>query len=428
MVAPYNPPIKGQDFVLRISLPDMVEAGSFKVDPPIASGDFQVDKDGLGLVNLSVVPVVQPFGSVLVKISLSASEMNADVVTIVGRDQSVPKEWADFVLSIPTASLPPEPFELDVPLVLENDGVNAASIIMKADVAVDGYVYGGNILTKTSGAPAPLNTIGATEYIDPQYPSRQVYIGGGWTGNRDATGILFCLDPNKAPDAPVDGGYPYVFFEPTRAVFQMEMWNYASPSGRYWSKEWWLNGGTATQYNWEIGFKAGYFQRDLVFCSNGAVEQWRLAYSAGSHFLPGVTKTQDIGSPSKALRNIHSGGVNLIQRNLADQAKITTQNTEVSSPPIALIQGGEIDVFGFGSPYPGYRFRGITIGGSDPDLGAVDNIPTNSIAFYCDESYDDDPAPHTGSIVMTMFAGSVSSYYPLTIYSDSITALQLAVL
>ena len=102
MAAPYNPPVKNEDFQIRISLADMAVPGSFKSNPTIAAGDFKVDKDGGGLNNLTTLPTVSPAGSVLVSISLSATEMNANVVTIVGIDQTAAKEWADFVVSIPT--------------------------------------------------------------------------------------------------------------------------------------------------------------------------------------------------------------------------------------------------------------------------------------------------------------------------------------
>lgn len=104
MAAPYNPPVKGEDFVCRISLADTAAAGSFKSNPTIAAGDFKVDKDGAGLNNLTTLPSVDPASTVLVKIPLSATEMNADVVTVVCIDQTTPKEWADFVLCIPTTT------------------------------------------------------------------------------------------------------------------------------------------------------------------------------------------------------------------------------------------------------------------------------------------------------------------------------------
>lgn len=104
MAAPYNPPVKGEDFIIRIALKDMATPGSFKSSPSISSGDFKVDKDGGGLTNLTTLPSVDPTSTVLVKVTLSATEMNADVVTLVAIDQDSPKQWADFVLSIPTTA------------------------------------------------------------------------------------------------------------------------------------------------------------------------------------------------------------------------------------------------------------------------------------------------------------------------------------
>jgi hypothetical protein len=104
MAAPYNPPVKNEDFKVRIALSDSDDPASFKANPTIAAGDFKVDKDGGGLTNLTTLPSVDPAGSVLVLVALSATEMNADVVTIVGIDQTSPKEWGDFVLSIPTTA------------------------------------------------------------------------------------------------------------------------------------------------------------------------------------------------------------------------------------------------------------------------------------------------------------------------------------
>jgi len=103
MAAPYNPPIKNEEFKVRIALADQAVPGSFKSNPTIVTGDFKVDLDGAGLTNITA-PTVSPAGTVCALVSLSAAEMNGDVVTIVGIDQTNPKEWCDFVLSIPTTS------------------------------------------------------------------------------------------------------------------------------------------------------------------------------------------------------------------------------------------------------------------------------------------------------------------------------------
>ena len=102
MAAPYNPPVKNEEFKIRIGVEDMNTAGSFKASPTIAAGDFKVDKDGAGYNNLTTLPTNVPSGSTDILIELSATEMNADVVTVTGIDQTSPKEWADFKLSIPT--------------------------------------------------------------------------------------------------------------------------------------------------------------------------------------------------------------------------------------------------------------------------------------------------------------------------------------
>jgi hypothetical protein len=104
MAAPYNPPVKGEDFIIRVSLADMGAPGRHKSSPTIASGDFKVDKDGGGLANLGTLPAVDPAATKLVKITLSATEMNADVVTVICSDQTDPPEWGDLTFSIPTTA------------------------------------------------------------------------------------------------------------------------------------------------------------------------------------------------------------------------------------------------------------------------------------------------------------------------------------
>jgi len=104
MASPYNPPVKNEDFKIRISLEDYANPGNFKSSPTLAAGDFKIDKDGGGLNNLTTLPTVSPAAGILVLIELSATEMNADVVTVQCIDQTSPKEWADFVFSIPTSA------------------------------------------------------------------------------------------------------------------------------------------------------------------------------------------------------------------------------------------------------------------------------------------------------------------------------------
>jgi hypothetical protein len=104
MAAPYNPPVKNEDFIIRVALRDASAPLRFKSSATIAAGDFKVDKDGGGLNNLATLPTVDPSATKLVKITLSSTEMNADVVTVICSDQTDPPEWADLIFTIPTTS------------------------------------------------------------------------------------------------------------------------------------------------------------------------------------------------------------------------------------------------------------------------------------------------------------------------------------
>jgi len=102
MAAPYNPPKKNEDFLVRVALEDMANPGSFKASPTIAAGDFKVSIDGGALANLATLPSVSPASGIWVLVTLSSTEMNGDVIAVQAIDQTAPKEWADFALSIPT--------------------------------------------------------------------------------------------------------------------------------------------------------------------------------------------------------------------------------------------------------------------------------------------------------------------------------------
>lgn len=102
MAAPYNQPVKNEDFKIQIGLEDYSNPGNLKSNPTLASGDVKISKDGGAFSNLTTLPTVEPASGVAVTVALSATEMNADVVTIVFIDQTNPKEWADLLISIPT--------------------------------------------------------------------------------------------------------------------------------------------------------------------------------------------------------------------------------------------------------------------------------------------------------------------------------------
>jgi hypothetical protein len=104
MAAPYNPPVKNEDFLFAIFVEDFANPGAFKVNPTIAAGDFQISKDYGAFANLATIPDVEPDATDQIRVQLSSTEMNADVVTVRWKDQTTPKEWADGAFTILTTA------------------------------------------------------------------------------------------------------------------------------------------------------------------------------------------------------------------------------------------------------------------------------------------------------------------------------------
>ena len=65
-----------------MGLEDQANAGLFKAAPTLAAGDFKVSIDGGALNNLTDLPTVTPTGGRMVKITLTAAEMNLSLIHI----------------------------------------------------------------------------------------------------------------------------------------------------------------------------------------------------------------------------------------------------------------------------------------------------------------------------------------------------------
>jgi hypothetical protein len=132
----YFTPKKNAEFILYLSLVSQSNTKIMQTNPTIAAGDFQVSTDGGALSSLSTLPVVTPAGSKLIKVTLNASEMNGDNVTILASDVSG-NEWADLVTNIHTTAnqiddlASPETVSREVGLVISGHGLDhllAASV------------------------------------------------------------------------------------------------------------------------------------------------------------------------------------------------------------------------------------------------------------------------------------------------------------
>jgi hypothetical protein len=118
-------PKKNIAYTFYIALFDSANPGALKVNPTLAAGDFKISTGGGAFANLATLPVVTPSGSVCVKITLSAGEMNGDKIVIQCIDVAG-GEWDDQLIFI------------DVDVVNLDDIVRSETPVNKLKVAASG--------------------------------------------------------------------------------------------------------------------------------------------------------------------------------------------------------------------------------------------------------------------------------------------------
>lgn len=102
-MASYVPAKYGAEYIFYVGLDSVATAGAFQSNPTVAAGDFKISKDGGTLANLTTLPTVTPASGKMVKITLSATEMSADNVTVIASD-AAGAEWRDLIVNIQTAA------------------------------------------------------------------------------------------------------------------------------------------------------------------------------------------------------------------------------------------------------------------------------------------------------------------------------------
>lgn len=129
-MASYVTPKKNAAFVFYCALEDRANAGLFKAAPTLAAGDFKVSIDGGALANLTDLPTVTPSGGRMVKVTLTASEMNGDNITVVASDASG-AEWYDLVVNIQTSAQQVDDLATAAAITALND-LSAADVLAAA--------------------------------------------------------------------------------------------------------------------------------------------------------------------------------------------------------------------------------------------------------------------------------------------------------
>lgn len=94
-------PTRGVQYIFYVGLVSQSNTKTLQSNPTIAAGDFKVSIDGGAFANLGTLPAVTPTSGKAVKITLAASEMNGDNITVLGSDASG-AEWCDLLVNIQT--------------------------------------------------------------------------------------------------------------------------------------------------------------------------------------------------------------------------------------------------------------------------------------------------------------------------------------
>lgn len=99
----YVTPKINTEFVFYVGLFSQANTKILQANPTLASGDAKVSIDGGAFANLSTLPAVTPASGKAVKVTLSASEMNGDNITVLFSD-AAGDEWCDLIVNIQTTA------------------------------------------------------------------------------------------------------------------------------------------------------------------------------------------------------------------------------------------------------------------------------------------------------------------------------------
>lgn len=97
-MADYSDPKRATAYRFTLSLYARSD-NQIKVTPTLAAGDVKVSKDNGATANITTLPAETPASSGILQVDLSATEMTADLVTIIFRD-AAGAEWNDVAVNI----------------------------------------------------------------------------------------------------------------------------------------------------------------------------------------------------------------------------------------------------------------------------------------------------------------------------------------
>lgn len=192
----YYPPKKNTEYIFYVSLRQQADTKLMQANPTIATGDFQVSTDGGALSDLDTLPTVSPASSEMVKVTLSATEMNGDNVTVLASD-AAGAQWCDLTVNIQTAAR-----QID-DLAYPTTSGRSIDVTTTGEVGLDYANTNGTIDASDIAADAigssQLAATAATEI-------RDAVTGGAYALDTDANGRIRIVDGTSAGELDTTSG------------------------------------------------------------------------------------------------------------------------------------------------------------------------------------------------------------------------------
>ena len=98
-------PKRAEAYTFPLEVQAVVSSNDFLIDPTIVAGDFKIKKDFGTIANLSTLPTVPISGTTEIQVSLTATEMTADKVSIFAVDQDSVWKSVSMFIDVPTGNI-----------------------------------------------------------------------------------------------------------------------------------------------------------------------------------------------------------------------------------------------------------------------------------------------------------------------------------
>jgi len=201
------PPVKNAAFTFDVCLVSQADTDIFKTSVTLAAGDITVSKDGGAFSNITTLPTEIGTSGVL-PIALSATEMNADRVTVRFHD-AAGDEWQDALVTIYTAAQTLDTTDGiadDIKATVNHADYGNAKLVRSTTPANTLTVDASHYVAGISGTKNTLDDLSGTDGDTLKTLSDQIDGVGGAAGSGAITWVYTltnAIDATAIPDAEV---------------------------------------------------------------------------------------------------------------------------------------------------------------------------------------------------------------------------------